>query len=282
MEKLSVKEVKALELEQEVLENASPAKISEYRNQFKVIYDVTSIPDGLAFDQLMKIADTGFILYNGESGMKPKVIKVGNNSEDVELIPKIVDVAGKTISIDAFNALFEEREFWRKELYKCKRSPYYYYVTYVSDKAEPDEKDAKAFIASLGIPEQPEGIENDSDAVLAFKESQRAVMSAYSDTVKLDYLKERKPCRDLLIEELNKQIEAKVKEVKDKLSIKFSEVDWKSVSDSDFTAKVVTEIRKTKVGKNYPTYSKLGKWDKDMLFITPIRSLCDIYLEVVK
>ncbi len=235
--------------------------------RFKVVADIQAMPTGMDAATFAKLCDAGFIMYDSSKGNRPKLYCVEGDVDPIT-IPVFVDTKGDELDIKDLQKQWEDDEYWRKELYKCKQSPLYYFSNYVSPNVKPSQEEINAYLERIGM-----GATTDSESQTP--EKVKEVRGAYAKTVHLEDLKNIKPVKDKLLQEYDAETQELLKEVYEKHELTGS--NEKMTID-----KMVTDILKVKP-KDAPTKlkyyieDKSGRWDKPMLRMTDIDELVRLW-----
>ena len=220
--------------------------------RYKVVVDTEAIPKGMAPDMWVKLADSGYIFYNSLTGKRPQVHAIGGD----ELEPAFVDTKGEEVKLDEIQKIWEDSNYWDKELYKCKQSPIYYYTEYFSIYPKPTQKNINDYLESIGL-----GLSNDSEISAEAKE----IRKKHAESIKLEDLKNFKPNMDKLREQYATYTES--------LKARFKEVTG-TVLDETIETKVVTEITKTQPAEASELLreflDKRGKWDRNLIRVSDL------------
>ena len=225
--------------------------------QFKLVYDIQALPTSLAPDMMVKLADSGYIFYDSEKGQRPKLYSTGEAGD--ELNPIFIDVKGKEVELDDIKKEWEDKEFWRKELYKCKHSPLHYFTNYLSISPKPTQQEVNEFLESIGM-----GAKTDSDEVT--KEEITKVREAFAETITLEKLQSLKPVRDRIDEEYTQETEELMAEAAKKFDL--TGINEKLVVDKLINAILKSPTKNCNESLKYYVNEKTGRWDKPMLKIT--------------
>lgn len=225
--------------------------------QYKLVYDIQALPNAMGPDLLVKLADSGFVFYDSEKGQRPKFIQVGDQGDEV--LPVLVDTKGKEVSLEDITKEWEDKEYWRKELYKCKHSPLHYFTNYLSISPKPTQQEVSEFLESIGM-----GAKTDSEEVT--KEYIAEVRELFAETITLEKLQSLKPVRDRIDEEYMQETEELIAEA-------VKEFDLTGTNEKLIVEKLINAILKSPT-KNcsdslkYYVNEKTGRWDKPMFKIT--------------
>ena len=119
--------------------------------RLKLVYDIKSIPQGLDPGNLIKVWEQHHAVFwdSTKEGVKPRIY--GDDSE--ELVPMLVDTEGKEFDLDYYSEAFQEKEYWDKELHKCKNSPIYYWSNYGTTVWPHTSEDLGKFLQEAGLSE---------------------------------------------------------------------------------------------------------------------------------
>lgn len=224
---------------------------------YKLVYDIQALPNAMGPDLLVKLADSGFVFYDSEKGQRPKFIQVGDQGDEV--LPVLVDTKGKEVSLEDVTKEWEDKEYWRKELYKCKHSPLHYFTNYLSVSPKPTQQEVNEFLESIGM-----GAKTDSDEVT--KEEITRVREAFAETVTLEKLQSLKPVRDRIDEEYTQETEELIAEAAKEFDL--TGINEKLVVDKLINAILKSPTKNCNDSLKYYVNEKTGRWDKPMLRIT--------------
>lgn len=245
----------------------------QFARNFKVILDINSRPKGIDAELWLKLMDRGMIVYDSTEGNRPKLYEVGTASGEDVIIPALVDAKGKEVNIDDFNKKLEDEEFWRKELYKCKQSPLYYFTQYGSTELKPSQEAITKFLKDTGFEAKA-----DSDDAAVITERTRKIREKFSSTITLEKLQDLKPVRD--------SMDAEYEAITMELRVEFGEKhDVSPTHDAEIRRRVVTSIMKTKT-KDAPeslrmyVLPKSGRWDKSLFNATDLDVLLRLWKDM--
>lgn len=242
----------------------------QFVKRFKVVTDIQALPNSLDVATYVKLCDSGFVFYDSDKGRKPSLYIIEGDAEP-ETLPVFVDTKGKEVNIDDLKKQWEDDEFWRKELYKCKQSPLYYFTNYVSTNPKPSTKEVDTYLESIGM-----GATKDSgEPGEIVAEEVKRVREEYAATITLENLKNLKPVRDRIDGEYEQQTQemlAKVVE-KHKLSGKV---------ESAIKDKIILDLLKSKPSEakeelRYYIVERTGRWDKSLMRATDIDVLVRLW-----
>jgi hypothetical protein len=233
---------------------------------FKLLYDVNALPYSLAPDMMVKLADSGYIFYDSEKGQRPKLFQVGE-AGDVTL-PVMIDVKGEEVPLENIKKEWEDKEFWRKELYKCKQSPLYYFTNYLSITPKPTQKEVNEFLESIGM-----GAKTDSSALDS--EEVQKIREEFSTNITLKHLQDLKPVRDKVDEEYTQETETLLEE-----AAKFFDLSGKHqepIKEKIILALLKTPTKGCPEELKYYVEAKSGRWDKALMRATDIDVLVRLW-----
>lgn len=246
----------------------------KFARNFKTVFDLKAMPDGLSTDLFVKLCDQGFIFYDSEKGNRPKLYEVGELNEEDKLIPVFVDTKGKEVSLEDFTKKLEDEEFWRKELYSCKQSPLYYFANYASPKCKPSQAEIDKFLTDNGF-----GAKADSEEAATVSEEVRKTREAFSEKITLEHLKDLKPVRD----KMDDEYELETLDIQKEAAKVF---DLSETHSEGIKKKVITAIMKTKTKeapeelKNVYVNESSGRWDKSMFRATDLDVLLRLWKQL--
>lgn len=230
----------------------------EFGKQFKLAYDISSMPKSMDVVTFTKLCDAGYVFYDSERGNRPKLYQTGlSNGKDVT-IPQFVDAKGKEVDISDFTAKMEDEEYWRKEIYKAKQSPLYYFSNYAATSAKPSQEECDTFLSSIGF-----GATNDSGTADEVNEATRKIREKFAETITIEKLKSLRPVRD----RMDAEYETETFEFVTEFGKKF---DISATHDSEIKKQLVTKLMKVKPSDapdklKYYLIEKSGRWDKALL-----------------
>ena len=235
--------------------------------RFKVVADIQAMPTGMDAATFAKLCDAGFIMYDSSKGNRPKLYCVEGDVDPIT-IPVFVDTKGDEVDIKDLQKQWEDDEYWRKELYKCKQSPLHYFTNYLSVTAKPSQEEINVYLTSIGM-----GATTDSESQTP--EEIKKVREEYAKTVLLEDLKNLKPVKDKLLEEYDVETKELLKDVYAKHELTGS--NEKMVID-----KMIADILKVKPKDapqklKYYIEDKSGRWDKSLLRMTDIDELVRLW-----
>lgn len=116
-------------------------KQQKVQRKFKLVYDTASLPEGATPVDVLKTMDAvGFVLYDSTKGKEPKFVFTGEEVGEEEL-PTLMDAKGKVVDLGIFQKEVEEEVYWKKEFFKCSKSPGYYFENYLTYKPTKEEYD---------------------------------------------------------------------------------------------------------------------------------------------
>ena len=224
--------------------------------RFKVLMDVAAFPKGMAPDLWVKLCDNNYVFYDSTTGNRPKLIETGLATEEVEVEPVLVDAKGEQVELKDIQAIWAEQDFWDKALYKCKRSPIYYYTEFACLQARHTQEGLDEFLNVLGL-----GATDDSSDVMS--EQTKEKREAYAESINLETLKNFKAIRDeelKMYDDFTETLEVKAKEQYE-------------ITDPELLKKeLMTSIMKKPaklVPVEYKSYiTKSAKWDGALLRAT--------------
>jgi len=237
--------------------------------KFKLVCDVQAMPTGMSVEQFAKLADGGFIFYDSDKGRRPKLYTIDGDVE--QETPVFIDTKGKEVDLETIQAKWEDEEFWRKELYKCKNSPIYYFNHYYSADYKPTQESLEKYLKDIGMEATNDSGDLGEEAVQKTKD----LRESYANSITLELLKNLKPVRDSLKEDYDKETEKLKKEVVEKyeLSGKLEEPIKEKIVNSILKVKPKEAPEKLK----YYIDEKKGKWDKLLLRMTDIDILLRLW-----
>lgn len=225
--------------------------------KLKVVVDVRSIPDGLSVDLFTKLMDRGIVFYDSDKGHRPKLYKIDGDIE--EELPTIVDARGETIDYEVIQKEWEEEEYWRKELYKCRMSPIHYYTNYAAKNAKPTQEELDSYLKSIGLTPTNDSTKLDTDEM---KEKR----DAFAKSIKLEDLQAMKAVRDKIKEEYDHETEALTEELSVVTGI--SGFVEKAVRDKIIYSIMKSDVKEATKNLKHYVDDKRGNWDKKLLAVT--------------
>lgn len=242
----------------QVKKNRIETPEGKFAKQFKLVYDMQSMPQGLATDMFAKLCDSGFIFYDSDKGNRPKLYTTGEANGEDKLVPVFVDTEGKEVDIEDFKAKMEDEEFWRKEIYKCKQSPLYYFSNYASPDLQPSKEATDAFLDSIGF-----GASDDSEDAATVNEKTRKIREEYAASITLDQIKSLKPVRDRMDEEYQMETQGFIKEFADLHG--FTETNVIAIKPKLITTLMKIKPKDAPEKLKYYLIEKTGRWDKALM-----------------
>ena len=225
--------------------------------KLKVVVDVRSIPEGLSVDLFTKLMDRGIVFYDSDKGHRPKLYMVDGDTE--EELPTIVDAKGEVVDASLIQSKWEEEEYWRKELYKCRMSPIHYYTNYVAKSAKPSQAELDEYLISIGLTPSNDSTKLDTDEMKERRDS-------FAKSIKLEDIQAMKAVRDKIIEDYDKETEYLTRELSESTGI--TGIVEKAVRDKLVYSIMKSDVKEaTKELKHYID-DKRGNWDKKLLSLT--------------
>lgn len=243
----------------------------------RLVYDVAGTPRDLGLANVVKIFESHrVVLWDSTlDGTKPKLYgESGDLTEDNEV--KIVDVIGKEIDIDAFQAEFEANEFWDKELHKCKKSPIYWYSNYASPSFPVNQKELGKWLQENGLVDIAQ---DDTDKESTWAKQKEAVEKV-TGAIEIDDLKRMKDRFDGLVLVYGEKLKEDEKVLEAYVNLKDSE--GKSLDIKKKTSNIIAKLLKCKIPEEYIGYTfkeQPNRWDKAMVGVTPYHILIDMLLK---
>ena len=220
---------------------------------YKVVVDMSAIPDKMDPVTFVKLADSGYIFYDSTKGSRPKLYPIIDNAFEVE--PVICDVNGKEVDLSTIQKLWIEQDYWDKEMFKCKASPIHYFTNYVSVSPKPTDSDISNYLEAIGLGKE-EG-DKISDEV-----KQKRI--DYSKSINLETLKCLKSARIVIEDKYNKVTEELYEEASELYEISSKDI---------LVKKLHSEIMKTPARKAVGLVSefvdkKKNSWDLQLMRVT--------------
>lgn len=225
--------------------------------KLKVVVDVRSIPDGLSVDLFTKLMDRGIVFYDSDKGHRPKLYRVEGDVE--EELPTVVDAAGNPINAELLQSKWEEEEYWRKELYKCRMSPIHYYTNYAAKSAKPTQEELDSYLKSIGLTPANDSTKLDTDEMKEKRDT-------FAKSIKLEDLQAMKAVRDKIEEEYDLETEALTKELAGATGISGFVV--KAVRDKIIYTIMKSDVKEATKDLKHYVDDKRGNWDKKLLAVT--------------
>ena len=239
-------------------------------SRVKIVTDVASLPQGLSVDMFVKLADSGFVFYDSNLGNRPKLYILDGATQ--EELPSFVDTKGQELDFENLKKQWEDDEYWRKELYKCRQSPLHYFTNYVSSSPKPTQEEIEDYLKSIGMTPS-----DDSGEVGVPKEDVVKAREQFAKSITLESLKELKPVRDKIDEEYQSETTKLLDEAC--LIFGLSQTDdGRKLVHSRVVAAIMKSDRRTAPPqlKHYIT-DKSGQWDKKMLNLTDVDVLVRLW-----
>lgn len=234
--------------------------------QYKLITDINAIPAGMSPDLYAKLVDGGHVFYDSSKGNRPKLFEYEQG--DLELT--FCDVSGKTIDPELLSKQMEDEEFWRKELYRCKQSPLYYFCNYVSANPKPSQTDIDEYLNANGF-----GAKEDSDEAALPNEEVIKTRELFANKITLEDIKNLKPVRDRLDQEYNDVTDSIRSKASKKYDITFD--NEKSITSKVITALMKTSTKEAKTEMLPYIDEKSGRWNKSMFKVTDLDILLRLW-----
>lgn len=258
------------------MENKIERPEGQFAKRFKVVMDVTSLPQTLGVDMFAKLADSGFIFYDSSKGQRPKLYLI-DGEVDPETVPAFVDIKGQELDIEDLKKQWEDEEFWRKELYKCKQSPLYYFTNYVSINPKPSTSEVDAYLESVNMGATEDSGEVGPDVI---NQRTKEIREKYAASIKLEDLKTLKPVRDRIDGEYELQTEEFIEQV-------VKEYDLSGKVEKAIKDKIISVILKSKPAAapqdlKYYIVEKSGRWDKALMLATDLDVLVRLWIQLQK
>ncbi|KKM79630.1 hypothetical protein LCGC14_1347950, partial [marine sediment metagenome] len=190
-----------------------------------------------------------------------------------------VDVDGMHMNMEQYSKAFRDKEFWDKELYKCKQSPTYFWANYGTLVYPHSDKGLRAYLVGIGMIEI---MEKDSDKAKKLWDRQKARIKKVTDKYTVKFLQQRKAALSVMKAKYETRVKALEKLVGDHVRLFDSN---KAPLKDKKRITVLTE----KISRCYPIllkYSdiyrnKKGKWDRPMLFVTDYVILLEMFYDVL-
>ncbi len=243
------------------------------QKKIKIVMDVQAIPNQMDVATFIKCSDAGFVLYDSDKGLRPKMYLAEDVAE--EELPKFVDTAGKEVNLDDLQKEWEDNEFWKKETYKCKQSPLYYFTNYYSASPKPTQEEIDKFLEAEGFMKNDLDAQNDSDVAAEVNEKTREVREKFAAKITTEHLKDLKPVRD--------RIDQEYIDATEELRKRFAEANEISVTNEmAIGKKLVTTLMKVPVKEatqehKYYVNERTGRWDKSLLRATDLDVLLRLW-----
>jgi hypothetical protein len=244
----------------------------------KVVYDITSTPEGLDIQNMVKIFENHHVVFwdSGKGGLKPSLYE-----SDRKLPTLIVDTKGQELDIEKYSKEFAEQEFWDKELHRCQSSPMYLFSNYLTSEYPHTSAKLKVYLESIGAT----AIEakNEEEAQKLWKEQQVRVKKALSTLTKEELMEHKKR-----IDILKFNYEDRMAKLEAALSpgfVRLTKPNNEPLTVLKKKANIVTKIRKIlPVPKKWSdTYrNKKGVWDSPILFATEYHVLINIFYDILR
>lgn len=236
----------------------------QFAKRFKVVMDINALPERLDMATFAKLTDMGYIIYDSTKGNRPKLYII-EGDVDPAVLPSFVDTEGKEVDLAAWQKKYDDEEYWRKELYKCRQSPVYYFVNYISTSAKPTQKQITEFLEGIGLGPTSESVE--SEEALAIMKAKR---EAFASSVLLETLQLLKPVKDSINAEYEDETEEKFKIAAEKLGMEAT--DKNALKDKMIAAILKTspltasgELEYYLTQRSNP---KKRKWDRSLIRAT--------------
>lgn len=241
---------------------------------YKLIMDVAAFPNGMTAPLFTKLCDSGIVFYDSTRGRRPKLYDVGEDDGKDKMSIEVVDTEGKAIDVETINARFEDEEFWRKELYKCKQSPLYYFSNYFSTNPKPSQDEIDSFLASRGFEKN-----EDSDDAAEINEKTKKIRDEFSATITLEHLKDLKPVRDRIDAEYEQETEERV--AKAAKAFKCTPTHTSKIISTITTKIMKTPVKEATDELRFYINERTGKWDKNLIRATEIDILVRLWENLI-
>jgi len=246
----------------------------------KLVYDVKALPKGLGLSDMVKILENHRVVFwDSDNGTKPKFFS-GVSKEDSESPVHIVDSSGNEIDFAFYEREHKEKEFWAAELYKCKKSPIYFFSHYGTPVYPATSEGIQGYLKEIGLQDIQT---DDSDKAADNWEKQKDKVKEASEVITLELIKEREEVMAVLKAGYEKIVLSLEKELADVVRL----VDSNNVpiTDKNKVGNLIGKIRKfLPVPENYSEIyrTKKGKWDIPILSNTPYANLLEMLVELRK
>lgn len=223
-----------------VITEDTDEELAEYKSvkylqkHVKVVMDTNAFPRGMEPQNWAESMDNGVILYDSLLGEKPSLYII--SGEEAVSLPEIVDVKGSEVSIKELQTRYEEAEYWNKELYKCRKSPVYYFTNYWSSQKKPLQVDIDAYKESIGYTNEKS------------QDELSIILDTHSAAITLEVLKQLRPVRDTLDAEYD--IETSELLLKASKRLRFN-----VKSEASSRAKIVANFKKQPIAKLPPEFA---------------------------
>ena len=218
--------------------------------------DVAAFPKGMAPELWVKLCDNNYVFYDSTTGNRPKIVETGLATEEVEVEPVLIDAKGEQVDLKDIQAIWAEQDFWDKALFKCKKSPIYYYTDYLCGVARHTQEGLNDYLKSIGL-----GATDDSEDVMS--EKAKEAMLAYTESITLENIKNLKAIRDVEVEKYDKITEQLRLDAQRVFELTDAELLRKSITT------VIMKTPSKQVPEKYKVYiTKSAKWDGAMLRTT--------------
>lgn len=245
--------------------------------RLKLVYDVTSTPKGLDIANLVKIYENYNVVFwdSSKEGTKPALYGVDGKASLM-----VVDTKGQELDLEYYSKEFAEKEFWDKELHRCKNSPVYYFSNYLTKVWPHRNEDLQNYLISIGL----KTIESkDSEEAAKLWEDQKVLIQKSLAHITVEDLKDLSSYIEILQVEYN----ARVKKLEAVLESKVRLVDSNNIALESKKAcgNLIEKIKKhLPVDKRYSDKYRTskGKWDISMLAVTSYDQLLNMLYEILR
>jgi len=243
----------------------------------KLVYDITSTPQGLDMANFTKLYEQHHVVFwdSSKGGTKPVLFSVDGKSSVA-----IVDTKDNELDLDYYGKMFAEQEFWDKELHRCKNSPIYYFSNYGTSVWPHNDSDLKKYMDDLGLGAITAKDDEEAKDLWA---KQKEKLQGAMEHVSVEHLQDRAA----YIGVIKTRYEQEVHRLQKLLSVKVRLVDSNNVElpINKQKGNVIAKLRKflpvdPMFSEKYRTPK--GKWDNAMLFVTNYDELLKMYYEVLK
>lgn len=241
-----------------------------------MVYDIQALPQGLDPANLMRVWEQhDTVFWDSAKGTKPRIY--GN--DDLELIPIIVDTAGKELDLEFYSKEFKDKEFWEREIYNCKNSPLYYWKNYGTSVWPHKDADMTKFLEELGLAKLSAADNEEAEKI--WKEQKDKLKDAMAFVTK-EHLEERKTHIDLLKKEYEDTV-VKLEKIVEPF-VKLVDSNNAPLTERKRCGHLIEKIKSQRpvLQKYSDTYrNDKGKWDHKILFVTDYKVLLRIFYDVL-
>lgn len=252
-------------------------KIVASKEVVKLVYDIGSTPSGLNMADFTKLYEQHNVVFwdSSKGGTKPQLFSVSGKAP-----LSIVDTKDNEIDLEYYTKMFQEEEFWAKELHRCKNSPIYYFSNYGTSVWPHTDEDLKKYMNDLDLGAV---VAKDDEEAKELWDKQKLKLQDAVKHITKEHLLERAA----YIGVIKARYEQSVAKLQKLLSSKVRLVDSNNVDlpVNKQKGNIIQKLRKflpvdPMFSEKYRTPK--GKWDNSMLFVTSYEELLKMFYAVLK